>query len=116
MINAEINKKDLEKFYREIQVLSLTENQKKKIITWTLRAIKRKSQQNIKNQSSPDGVSWKKRKQIREDRNNQKLLTRILRYASILAEERGKGRIRYKNPLTGEIALKQQEGFSERIT
>lgn len=114
-IRLGLKQEDLDAFVRDLCTLNLTGKQKKKILTWTLGAIKRKSQKNIREQHSPDGTAWEKRKPVDGEIKNKRLLKKVLRYASILAEERGKGRIYYKNPLTGEIAQKQQDGFTEHF-
>ncbi|MBE2898615.1 hypothetical protein HPC37_07335 [Pasteurellaceae bacterium 20609_3] len=116
MINLEVNKQDLQHFYDDVKLLALSSKQKKKILLWTVRAIKRNSQKNVRGQHTPDGQTWDPRKPRDGRVKTQKMLRRILRVATAEAEEQRYGRIRWKNPLTGEIARQQQEGFTEKIT
>lgn len=115
LIQVTLKQDDTKAFLRDLDLLRLTGRQKQKIIAWTLQTIKRNSAKNIRAERSPDGIAWKKRSPNSEEEKQKKLLRRVLKYASVLADERGKGRIRYKNPLTGQIAFMQQEGFTEKF-
>lgn len=115
LIRAELKQKDVQSFLKDLDLLRLSGRQKQKIISWTLQTIKRNSAKNIRSEQAPDGTPWKKRSPNSEEEKKKKLLRRVLKYASVLADEQGKGRIRYKNLLTGQIALKQQEGFTEKF-
>lgn len=110
---AKIKEEDFNNLKSDLQRMSLTGKQKRKIIKWTLGRIKSNSQKNIRTQTDIKGKKYKHRKNPNDHR---KMLRKILRLISIEAYTTGEGEFFYKVKRTGEIANHHQEGIDEVMT
>ncbi|MDP8173676.1 hypothetical protein QJU93_09945 [Pasteurella skyensis] len=108
-----LKKEDLKNFRSDLERMTLSGDQKRRIIKWTLGRIKQNSVKNIRSQTDIHGRKYRKR--IKQD-DNRRMLKKVLRFASIYADTSGQGKIYYKNKLTGEIASYHQEGLQQVMT
>lgn len=105
-----LTRESVEKFLRDIEILSLPAKKKREIVVRAIQMIKRKAVSNAANQRSPDGQGWKARKN-----GTAKMLRRIAKLANSKAENDSKARLFYKNKKTGEIAQEHQEGLDHHF-
>lgn len=106
VIKMGLDKKDLDAFLKDLEVIALPAKKKREILIRTLQMIKRTAVSNAANQREPTGTSWKKRK-----KGTAKMLRRIAKLANSKAEHEGKGRLFYRHDSTGRIATEHQEGI-----
>lgn len=104
-IRMGIDKEDLKKFLKDLEIISLPDKKKREILIRSLQMIKRQAVKSAANQRNPMGGSWKKRKN-----GTAKMLRRIAKLANSKAEK-AQGALFYKQKRTGEIAQEHQEGI-----
>ena len=97
-IRMGIDKEDLKKFLKDLEIISLPDKKKREILIRSLQMIKRQAVKSAANQRNPMGGSWKKRKN-----GTAKMLRRIAKLANSKAEK-AQGALFYKQKRTGEIA------------
>lgn len=104
-IRMGIDREDLKKFLKDLEIISLPDKKKREILIRSLQMIKRQAVKSAANQRNPMGGSWKKRKN-----GTAKMLRRIAKLANSKAEK-AQGALFYKQKRTGEIAQEHQEGI-----
>ena len=108
-ISAEIDKKGVEQFLHDLELLSLPKERKREILIRSLQLLKKASVKQANSQSAPTGGSWKPRKV-----GTAKMLRRIAKLFNSKAENND-GTLFYKNNRTGEIAEQHQYGLPQEF-
>lgn len=100
-----------ERLFRQLQALSLPNNRKRQFNSKLAREVMRQSKARIRQQRDVKGNRFSPRK-----RGRKKMLTRLMRRASIVRSNSDGASIGWRNNQVGKVARAQQDGHSETMT
>ncbi|MFA9499906.1 phage virion morphogenesis protein [Mannheimia sp. E30BD] len=111
MINIQAPLKNLQALKQDLSLLTLPPKVTHLIIKRTAQAIKNNALKNVRNQQTPDGRKWQKRKV-----GTGKMLRHRASYLNTKIDNPKTGMLYYKYRRTGEISAIHQYGLEDLIT
>ncbi len=99
-------KNALRQISKDFKLLILSPEEKRTFLLSMVRAVGKKARDHYRNQSDVEGSAWEQRKKGKKRMERKVSLQKNMRfYGDSLSAT-----VTYKNPLTGSVARKQQEG------
>lgn len=109
-IQAALSRNSYRRLKRDMSLLSLTKEQKTRLFQRTLWRMKDKAKKAVREQRSPDGTPWQKRK-----KGSGKMLKRRARFLKSKPDGENRAKLGYSVAKTAQISAQHQYGLEAEL-